>query len=187
MRWVNCYYILLVFLISISMCRAQTIFPEHIRTQKNFKVVIFIGLECPISQKYMKKIEDMKAVYNEEVDFFAVVPEAVSAKQLDAFKSEYSSTLTFIEDHELKITLPLHAKVTPEVFLFGQTDQLIYRGAIDNWFYALGKYRREITAHYLKDAIEATQQGRKPKIEITEAVGCFIQLPTSDNQQHSHH
>lgn len=158
--------------------------PGSLNSEKEFKVILFVGLECPISQKYMKKIEELKNKYKYRVDFIAVVPERVSLQQIDAYKKEYNSSLKFVLDNNLKIVELLNAKITPEVFLLDKWDRLKYRGAIDNWFYALGKYRRETTAHYLVDAMDAVLQNNEPRTKVTDAVGCFIE---TKSLHHAHH
>ena len=60
--------------------------------------------------------------------------------------------------------------------------EVIYRGAIDNWFYELGRYRLEITDHYLIDAINASLDGKKPALTKTEALGCFIQRSEKEDR-----
>ena len=50
----------------------------------------------------------------------------------------------------------------------------LYRGRINNFYAALGKPRRMVTVHDLRDALECRpgrQAGRQPE---TQAVGCFI-------------
>jgi hypothetical protein len=78
----------------------------------------------------------------------------------------------------------LDAKVTPEVFLFDKEFELRYKGAIDNWFYELGKYRRVTSDHYLIDALQSVLGGEDPIIMETEAIGCLIQKPISVDHQH---
>lgn len=70
----------------------------------------------------------------------------------------------------------LKATVTPEVFLIDAAGQLQYQGAIDNWFYELGKYRLNTTEQYLIDALTALNNGEQPPVRQTEAIGCFIQM-----------
>lgn len=133
----------------------------------------------------MKKIEDLKQRYLGKAEFFAVVPERVSLEKIEVYKNEYNSSLKFIADADLQIATMLDAKITPEVFLLDSDDNVLYRGAIDNWFYALGKYRRTTTAHYLIDAIDAVLAGNRIKVLKTEAIGCFIEA--SPQHQHQHH
>lgn len=64
--------------------------------------------------------------------------------------------------------------VTPEVVMTSPIGQILYQGAIDNWYYALGKNRPEPTEHYLKDALDAFLAGKTIEKKRTEAVGCLI-------------
>ena len=49
-----------------------------------------------------------------------------------------------------------------------------YRGRIDNQYAALGKPRRVVTVHDLRDALDAVLAGRPVANPETEAFGCFI-------------
>lgn len=66
------------------------------------------------------------------------------------------------------------ATVTPEVVVTSPIGQVLYQGAIDNWYYALGKNRPEPTEHYLKDALDAFLAGKPIEKKRTEAVGCLM-------------
>ena len=69
----------------------------------------------------------------------------------------------------------LGAKVTPEVFLLDQEYTIHYNGAIDNWFYSLGKNRNLITSHYLEDAMNSLLNGTKIQIPYVQAICCYIE------------
>lgn len=158
--------------------------PAYLVSKKDLTVVIFLGTDCPISQKYMSRIAELKKKYNTSATFFGVVPMQFSTQDMKAFKKEYKSTITYLRDEKMELAGYLGAKVTPEVFLFKDSD-LVYHGAIDNWFYELGKYRRNITEQYLIDAIESSLKGEQPAIKETEAIGCFIQMPNhSEHMEH---
>lgn len=148
--------------------------PVGISSAKQIKVIVFLGLECPISQKYMKTLEEIKTNHAAGADFFALVPEGASARQIRSYKKGFGSTWAFMADSDLRAARQLRAKVTPEVFVFDKYDELQYRGAIDNWFYELGKYRREPTERYLVEVLAALQNGRSPAWRHTEAIGCII-------------
>jgi hypothetical protein len=49
-----------------------------------------------------------------------------------------------------------------------------YRGRIDNQYAALGKPRRVVTVHDLRDALDALVAGRPVVHPETEAFGCVI-------------
>lgn len=156
--------------------------PKSVKFNTPLMAVVFLSPDCPISQKYMKKLSDLKAEYEGKVTFLAAVPAPATKAEIKEFWTEYKSTLPVEQDKELTLVKLLNAKMTPEIFLFDGTRALVYHGAIDNWYYELGKNRREITEFYFKDAVAAALNGTRPKIAFTEAVGCQIQLP-----QHGHH
>lgn len=159
--------------------------PAYLVSKKDLTVVIFLGTDCPISQKYMNRIEELKKKYNASTTFFGVIPMQFSIQEMRAFKKEYKSSITYLRDGKMELAGYLGAKVTPEVFLF-KDSHLVYHGAIDNWFYELGKYRRNITEQYLIDAIESTLKGEQPAIKETEAIGCFIQMPNHSEHMDHH-
>jgi thiol-disulfide isomerase/thioredoxin len=173
----------LFFLIYSGFLYGQAL-PEQVKYETSLMAVVFLSPDCPISQKYMKKLNDLKASYAEKVTFLAAVPGNVSKSQIKDFKKEYDSQLTFESDRDLILVKSLGAKVTPEIFLFDVDRKLVYRGAIDNWFYELGKNRREVTDFYFTDAVNATLRNEKPIVASTEAVGCFIQYPVENHHQH---
>jgi hypothetical protein len=68
---------------------------------------------------------------------------------------------------------------SPEAAVFSPTGEMLYRGRIDDMYRGLGKRRTHITAHDLREALEAILAGRAVPRSQTEAVGCYIPtLPT---------
>lgn len=148
----------------------------NIVSQKAPSVLIFLSPDCPISQKYMSKIEDIKTEYNDyKVRFFGVVPGNISVDEIKTFAREYNSSLIFLTDPKLKLVKTFDAQVTPEVFVVDSKGIIQYHGAIDDWFYELGKYRATVTEFYLIDALTSLLGGYEPTPKYKEALGCFIQ------------
>ncbi len=168
----------LVWLISVS---AYSQHHHETTIEKNIpQVVLFMAIDCPITQKYLASIKEIAAQFsNKEVRITGYFPAGLTRKEEAAFRLEYQipKLIEFVDDKKHVWTEKLHAKVTPEVFVISN-NQVVYKGAIDNWFYELGRYRLKITEHYLIDAINAALNGTKPDIGETEAVGCSIQLAT---------
>lgn len=73
--------------------------------------------------------------------------------------------ISFIDDKKHNVTNKYSATITPEVVLIDKNQLVIYRGAIDNWFFELRRYRLEITEHYLVDAIDASLNGQQPSVK----------------------
>lgn len=151
-------------------------FIENFPSEKQLFVVIFVGTDCPISQKYVHTLRTMYEKYESGVEFIGIIPHNFSEEKITNFKQEYRIPFKLIKDRENKFAKALHASVTPEVFFFNRSGNLFYDGAIDNWFFALGKNRRKASEHYLKDAIENVQLGAPVMVSHRDAVGCFIEL-----------
>lgn len=152
--------------------------PAQMKDDDAASVVVFLSPWCPISQKY---IPTLNAIYEEyasrDVEFFALMPGKVAAKERKKFVDDFKVKFPVIPDKKFRWAASMDAAITPEVFLFDHNDSLQYRGAIDNWFYDLGRYRSEPTDHYLINAVQAVLAGKTPAIKSTEATGCSIQLP----------
>lgn len=137
--------------------------------------IVFLDEECPVSQKYSRTLLQLQDTYGDKVSFVAVfLPDLQGNTGALQYVRDFGFRGSVINDLSFSICDQLEAKVTPEVFLLDQNRNLLYRGAIDNWYYALGKYRRVVTEHYLEDALTALIAGESPAVTETQAIGCFI-------------
>lgn len=140
-------------------------------------VVIFLSPTCPITQKYIPALNAIFEKYRKQnVEFIGLIPGKVPARERNEFIRAFDVRFPVYPDKHYKWAGSMHAAVTPEVFLFDKADRLRYRGAIDNWFYDLGKYRSQPTNHYLINSLEDVLVGKIPGLKSTEATGCSIQM-----------
>jgi thiol-disulfide isomerase/thioredoxin len=86
-----------------------------------------------------------------------------------------SPNLNHLWDYKNKLIKKLKATNTPEAFFFDKNGTLQYRGAIDNWFYELGRYRPQATEQYLKNALTQFLKNEKITVAHTKPVGCLIE------------
>jgi hypothetical protein len=180
MKW-----IIFTLLITTNLVRGQH---DHKSESPEIQVAIFMAVDCPITQKYLNTIKEIANQFSDKpVQFVGYFPAGLTKKESTSFRNEYKipNAIELTDDKKHEWTEMLDAKVTPEVFVL-KDKQVLYRGAIDNWFYELGRYRKEVTAHYLIDAIQAGLNNEKPSITETEALGCFIQR-TEKKEAHQHH
>jgi hypothetical protein len=141
-------------------------------------VWVFLAVDCPISQKYISELRRMDSVYaTRKLRVRGVIPGKVNPEEVKTFIKEYAIKFPVQIDRDFTNVRKFHATITPEAFLVNQQQRVVYRGAIDNWFFDLGKYRQRVTEHYLQNAIDAVMQGKMPAVQKTEAVGCIIQTP----------
>lgn len=141
-----------------------------------FFAVVFLGTDCPISQKYVHTLRTLHKNYRAPVTFFGIIPHNFSEEKITTFNEEYSIPFRLLKDHDNSYARLFNASVTPEVFLFDATGKIFYDGAIDNWFFALGRNRLKATEHYLDEAIKNVTSGKTVSIPHKDAVGCFIEF-----------
>jgi hypothetical protein len=175
--WRNILVLLLVsnvFLIENTIGKPV---PENIPPGM-LKVILFLDPECPVSNAYMKEIKSIYADYSARgVAFEAYFPiETVNEKDITVFLKKYNATFPGFTDPELRKATRYKATVMPEVVLLNASGLIVYQGAIDNWFYALGKSRPKATEHYLRNALEATLNGNPIMQSKTQAIGCLINM-----------
>ena len=95
---------------------------------------------------------------------------------VDSYKSmiEHSKNMNYnyeyLVDNKSKLANTFNAKTTPHIFLFDETNKLIYKGSIDNNY----KDKSNVTEFYLKDAMDQMLKNEKIEINNTKAIGCSI-------------
>lgn len=142
----------------------------------NLKVIFFLDPECPVSNAYMREIKSICSDYSKKgIAFEAVFPvPTVKRADIKQFLSRYQATIPGYLDPGLKKVKQYQATAMPEAVLVNAKGEVLYRGAIDNWYYALGKNRAKATELYLRNAIEAVLNGEIVLKSRTEAIGCLI-------------
>lgn len=141
-----------------------------------YTVWVFLDPECPICQSYTRTLRTLHQEYaSDRVLFWGVYDSPViKKKEIKQFHRTYQIPFLGKIDRNYALATRWNATVTPEVVVTSPGGEILYRGAIDNWYYALGKNRPEPTEHYLKHALEAIR-GRYPILKKqTEAVGCLM-------------
>jgi thiol-disulfide isomerase/thioredoxin len=152
------------------------------------KVIIFMAIDCPITQKYIPTMNGIVGQFSRQnIEFIAYFPSGITATERRRFRKEYdiSKRIKLISDGDHIWTNFYNALVTPECFLVAH-GKVVYRGAIDNWFFDLGRYRTEVTDHFLINAIEVSLTDRVSGVKRTKAFGCFIQR-FEDHLENQHH
>jgi len=145
----------------------------------SFTVYIFLLEDCPISQYYIPKLNELHENYcNDNLTIIGLFPNKLSTKNtIQVFENEYNIQFELKTDRFQKITQKYQATVTPEIIVVNTTkDAVVYQGRIDNTFHALGKRRTVTTTNELEEVLISVQLGKEVKISQTEAIGCLIQL-----------
>lgn len=141
----------------------------------NLRVVIFLSPECPLCQNYSLPLNALFKKYAGKVQFTGIVPgKAYSTGDVDAFIEKYHIGFPVSIDSAKAVSTSLKATVTPEVFLLGPDEKVIYHGSIDNWIKDLGMQSARPTVFYLRDAIDQTLAHQPVRVPYNKPVGCLI-------------
>ncbi len=148
----------------------------RIRLQdQTLSLFVFLSPECPLCQNYTKTLNQLSEQFREKLKVVGVVPgSAYSETEVAAFAKKYHTVFSIGIDKEQLLTKYLAATITPQVVLIDSMGNLVYKGAIDDWVFGLGKKRERVTMHYLADAITQYLQLMPVKIKRTKAYGCKI-------------
>jgi len=138
---------------------------------------VLVSPDCPIAQKYSLTLRKIESEYSENgIHVYGIMPGTYySLKEMNKFRKKYKVNFPLLQDPNYKIPKWLEGTITPEVFLLNSSGEVVYRGAIDNWFFALGKKRAVITETYLIDAIEAVLADKPIAVSKTDVVGCILE------------
>lgn len=147
-------------------------FFENPRT--GMHVAVFIGTDCPISQKYGNTLRELRETYP-NINLYGIIPKNFTREQIRGFKKDYRIPFNLYHDSGNRVAKEFEATITPEVYLFDNKGTIYYSGAIDNWFYELGRNRKEPTQLYLVDAIEQALKLEAISVPKTDAIGCLIE------------
>ena len=123
----------------------------------------------------MHTLRELFDEFGDRVAIYGLVPKNFDDKQIAGFKTDYRVPFKLIRDDENRYSRIMNATITPEVFLFDRFGYVHYDGAIDNWFFALGRNRLKPTEHYLRDAISQLLAAKPVAVKHKDAIGCLIE------------
>jgi AhpC/TSA family len=138
-------------------------------------VLIFVRVDCPISNRYSPTIQKISRENAGRVAFWLVYPDrSESAEQIRKHEKEFGYELPALRDVQRKLVAESRAQTTPEAAVFDASGKLIYHGRIDNLFEDFGRARPAATTHELEDAIHAALGGKEVANASVPGVGCYI-------------
>jgi len=150
--------------------------------------LFFVQTDCPISNWYAQTIQRVCRDYESRGVGCALIYEdletASSATVLDAqvrtHLQEYRYTgMVAAVDRSRVVAKRAKASITPQVVVVDRAGDIRYRGRIDNAYADLGKPRQQVTAHDLRDSLDAILAGRPVPKPETQALGCYIVDPAA--------
>lgn len=141
------------------------------------KVMVFVAVDCPMANRYAPELKRLHEDYGDKkIEFLLVYPEPdLTEEEVSQHLADHALTLPSMIDRRHRLVKQAGVTVSPEVAVFGTSNELLYRGKIDNLFSDYGERRHRATETYLRDALDAILRGDKPAISVTDPIGCFIE------------
>lgn len=138
---------------------------------KNGSVLIFMAVQCPVSNAYNERMEKLAQGYKAKGINVIGINSNVgdSADAVKAHAVEKNLTFVILKDAGNKIADRLGASVTPEAYFIDASNKLLYRGRIDN-----SKNAEGVTSSELREALDATLAGKPITKTTANAFGCTI-------------
>lgn len=140
------------------------------------RVILFLAPLCPICQNMSYDLRQLEAEFeNAPVEFLGVFPNASTRQdQIEVFRETYGLQMPFVMDDE-GWAQQLDARWTPEAFVLDAQDSILYRGRINDRYFAPGRRRNKTRNRDLRNAISDALNGAVVRVPITDAVGCPIE------------
>jgi peroxiredoxin len=138
---------------------------------KNGTVLIFIAVQCPVSNAYNERMEKLAQDY--KAKGIAVVGinanMAEDAAAVKAHAAEHKLSFPILKDPGNKIADKLGAAVTPEAYFLDASNKLLYHGRIDN-----SRNAAQVESNDLRNALDAALNGKPVEKTEAKAFGCSI-------------
>ena len=138
---------------------------------KNGTVILFIAVQCPVSNAYNERMEqlaqDFKAKGINVIGINSNVTDDAGAVKAHAVEHKFSFVV--LKDPGNKVADSLGAKVTPEAYLLDASNKLVYHGRIDN-----SKDPAGVNSSELRDALNLVLAGKPVEKTGAASFGCTI-------------
>ena len=134
-------------------------------------IIIFVATECPVSNAYNSRMENLFKDYSErDIAFIGINSnKAESADRIKEHAKENGLTFTILKDEKNIIADKFEASFTPEVYVLNNNFDILYHGRIDN-----SKKESEVVTKDLENALEEILAGKEVSKKETKAFGCTI-------------
>ena len=152
----------------------RMLLPKGLSISNNGNVFIWLNSECPICNKYPTTWKILASNFP-NINFIGVFTSYEDKRMAKDFIKKYKIPFQWFLDKQNKLGLFLKVNTTPEVIFINPEAKVQYRGATDDWFYALGKNKAAPQQNYLKNALYAYQNNLPVLIFKTEPIGCIFE------------
>lgn len=182
---IHIYLIALILVFSVQLFASDPVKVENFKLKdyngkehqlsdyKNSKaiVIMFIATECPVSNAYNKRMENIYNLYkNKGVSFIGINSnKAESVSDIKSHAESNKLTFTILKDEKNIIADKFGASVTPEIYVLDREFNVLYHGRIDD-----SQREQNIKSNDLQNALDEILNGKPVSTSKTKAFGCTI-------------
>src|ERR1700722_14656611 len=143
--------------------------------QSRANVVVFLGTECPLAQRYSSRLAELSEKYRGQgVRFFGIdANQQDSLAAIAHFVQLHKIPFPVCKDPGNKAADRLGALRTPEAFVIDSAGVVRYWGLIDDQF-GIGYAHDKAKKAFLEGALADVLGGRQVRTPSTPSVGCRI-------------
>jgi len=138
---------------------------------KKGTVLIFISVQCPVSNAYNERMEKLAQDYKAQgINVIGI--NANNTESVDVVKAHASDkhlTFTILKDPGNKVADRLGAQFTPEAYVLDASNKLVYHGRIDN-----SRDASAVNSSELREALDALLASKPIEKTTSKAFGCTI-------------
>ena len=153
---------------------------------RRVRAFVFVSTECPISNGYIKTLNELNAKIansGKGVEFFGVVSDpTVTRTQAAKHFAEFKAEFPVLFDASGLLARVLKPSHVPEAFVLDRDGTIVYQGAIDNSWEAIGRRRPKAEKEFLADAIKSARDGKPVAVAETKPVGCLFETPPQSDE-----
>jgi len=139
-------------------------------------VVVFTCNHCPVAVAYQDRLVALQKDYESKgVQVVAINSNSPKVQPPDSFENmkkrakEKEFNFPYLFDETQDAARHYGATCTPHVFVLDGDRKVAYMGAVDDNIKA-----DKVKDHYLRNALDALLDGKKPPKDVTKQFGCSI-------------
>jgi len=150
--------------------------------KENGLLVMFTCNTCPWVKAWEDRYNDVaQKAAKHDIGMIGINPNAAirndgeSMEDMTARAEEKGYEFPYVLDEGATMASAFGATKTPDLFLFNDDMELVYRGAIDD----SPRDADGVEKRYILTALEALANGEEIEPTVTKSIGCTIKFPES--------
>ena len=139
-------------------------------------VVLFVSVDCPVSNRYAPEVIRLHGKFGAQgIAFWIIYPNpAESVATITRHLQDYRYPPRALRDPTHAFVKAVGISMTPEAAVYDRGGRLVYRGRIDDRYVNIGLERPAPTTRDLEEVLTEIMSGQAVTPRMTQAVGCYV-------------